>query len=551
MSLQLLLAALCAGDSELLQLLPTTMISLAQQIPNNNISRVVLSYHSAIGNIVAAQSQQSSRFHYQRDSPSPTVYDNVEECVLKSFRCTSSSLSAACESLFALSELALSSAESARKLCSLGAQNILLGVRAVHTRPDCPSSSLPHEADAFYVIWCRAVFTLLKAAGPEFFTPTRSCLEEPPASSRSRSSSPVQVTSRESLAYLLFSVAAIEGVSAIVAASVCMALSALVAIPYPISLDLPSSHSFETMILEKIVCLILQTQVAQSDWFTLSLQAAHSISFSKTSNSASLQNSSSAGAFADAAASSVAYWSSIFIYQLLSWTQTVSSTGGPGAGAGDSSFCSTRQCALRYVSVSLSLTCSATILLHERMTPNHPYLVFCVARSKCLTLGLCDVLYRSLAKYSQDESVTAACYMAISALISESAEGALTARAAPTDTARLPADDSETSRTSLDTQLEPARISGGEDDLALSDLVASARKKFIALGLGPVLVETLREHPSCRQVCYPVLYCTVLCYCVSCSQVKYGTRHICNKELIYSRSILRLFAISTLSPSGR
>jgi hypothetical protein len=313
----------------------------------------VSSHHSAIGNIVAAQSQQSSRFHYQRDSSSSPVYDNIEEFVLKSFRCTSSSLSAVCESLYALSELALSSAESARKMCSLGAQRILLGVRAVHTRPDCPPSSLPHEADAFYVIWCRAVFTLLKAAGPEFFTPTRSCLEEPPSPSSSSSSalscpsSPVQAPSRESIAYLLFSVAAIEGVSAIVSASVCMALSALVTIPYPISLDAPLSHSFETMILEKIVDLILQTHVAQADWFTLSLQAAHSISFSKSSNSTSQQNSSSPGAFAEAAASGVAYWSSIFIYQLLSWTPTQTDSATGSAGAGDSLFCYARQCALR------------------------------------------------------------------------------------------------------------------------------------------------------------------------------------------------------------
>lgn len=315
----------------------------------------MLSHRSAIGSIVAAHSQQSSRFHYQRDTPSSPVCDNVEECVLKSFRCTSSSLSAACESLFALSELAMSSLESARKMCSLGAQCVLLDVRAVHARSDIPPSSLPHEADAFYVIWCRAVFALLKAAGPEFFTPTRSYLEEPPSSSRSlsRPSSPVQAPSRESLAHLLFSVAAIEGVSAIVAASVCMALSALVTIPYPSSLDEPSSHSFETMLLEKVVYLILQTNVAQADWFTLSLQAAHSISFTKASTITSLQNSSSPNAFADAAASGLAYWSCVFIYQLLSWSHTDSSTGGAGAGAGDSTPCYTRQCALRYVFVCL------------------------------------------------------------------------------------------------------------------------------------------------------------------------------------------------------
>jgi hypothetical protein len=291
--------------------------------------------------------------------------------VLKSFGCTSSSLSAACESLYALSELALSNEESARKMCSFGAQRVLMGVRAVHTRPDCPPSSFPHESDAFYVIWCRAVFTLLKAAGPEFFTPTRCFLEEPPssASSLSRPSSPVQAPSRESLAYLLFSVAAIEGVSAIVAASVCMALSALVTIPYPIPLDAPLSHSFEMMILEKTVDLILQTHVAQADWFTLSLQAAHSISFSKASNSTSLQNSSNPGAFAEAAASGVAYWSSIFIYQLLSWTQTQKDSETGSAGAGDSFFCSARQCALRYVSMCLCLSvCLPVFDLHCQLT---------------------------------------------------------------------------------------------------------------------------------------------------------------------------------------
>jgi hypothetical protein len=108
--------------------------------------------------------------------------------------------------------------------------------------------------------------------------------------------------------------------------------------------------------------------------------------------------------------------------------------------------------------------------------------------------------------------------MAVSALISESAEGAMTARAAPTDAAKVPVDEGETSgsRVSLDTQLESIKLSGGEDDMALSDMVGSARKKFISLGLGPVLVETLREHPSCRQVCCVVLSCDVaLCSCVS------------------------------------
>ena len=308
----------------------------------------MLSFHSAIGNIVAAQSQQSSRYHYPRDSPSTPMYDNLEDCVLKSFQCTSSSLSAACESFFALSELALSSAENAKKMCSLGAAGILFSVRAAHARQDSTSSSLSHETDAFYVVWCRAVFTLLKAAGPEFFALTDTSAVEPiDASSRSRSTSPVQTPSRESIAHLLFSVAAMEGVSAIVAASVCMALSALVTISYPISSDVPLSFSFETMILEKIVYLILQTHVAQSDWFTLSLQAAHSISFSKASNSASLQSSSSTSAYADAAAGGVVYWSSVFIYELFSWQQTGPST----VAAGYSSSCYARQCALRYVSV--------------------------------------------------------------------------------------------------------------------------------------------------------------------------------------------------------
>jgi hypothetical protein len=157
----------------------------------------------------------------------------------------------------------------------------------------------------------------------------------------------------------------------------------------------------------------------------------------------------------------------------------------------------------------------------HRLRGLYPFLVSCVTRSKCLTLGLCDVLYRSLAKYSQDESVTAACYMAVSALISEPAVGAMTARAVPPDVAKFSVDEGETSRASLDVQLEPIKVSGGEDDVALNDMVASARKKFISLGLGPALVETLREHPSCRQVYCAVLCCALLCVvalccCVSC-----------------------------------
>jgi hypothetical protein len=103
--------------------------------------------------------------------------------------------------------------------------------------------------------------------------------------------------------------------------------------------------------------------------------------------------------------------------------------------------------------------------------------------------------------------------MAVSALISESAEGLMTARTAPTDAAKLPADDGETTRQSLEAQLESRRVGGGEDDMALIGIVASARKKFISLGLGPLLVETLREHPSCRQVCCAVLllYCFAAC----------------------------------------
>lgn len=102
--------------------------------------------------------------------------------------------------------------------------------------------------------------------------------------------------------------------------------------------------------------------------------------------------------------------------------------------------------------------------------------------------------------------------MAVSALISESAEGTMTARTALTDAPELPVDEGESSRVSPDTQLESIRICVGEDDMVLSDLVFSARKKFISLGLGPVLVETLREHPSCRQVCYPVVCCGGVCH---------------------------------------
>ena len=54
------------------------------------------------------------------------------------------------------------------------------------------------------------------------------------------------------------------------------------------------------------------------------------------------------------------------------------------------------------------------LLIYHLLT----HLFISTLRRNCLSLGLCDVLYRAIGRFSHNESVTAACYMAFSSMLS-------------------------------------------------------------------------------------------------------------------------------------
>ena len=268
--------------------------------------------YRAIGHILAIQTPQSIRSRSKTD-----IVPESDICIslLKSLKYNSSSLSASLEACFAIAEAALSSTDLAERMCILGVQELLLTVLKIHTpivfKKDSSSSSMQsvdYRDQVFCMMWCRALFSLLRALGPNLFSPTQGEIES--------------VMSKSSLASVLLTLASTEGASAALDGTVCMALSALICIPSSTTHTTPllstlltttTSESFESIILEKISTSILQKYLAYGDWFSFSLQqAAHSIAFSKSNNG------TDSSAVATAAAGGIAYWFSILLFRLLS-----------------------------------------------------------------------------------------------------------------------------------------------------------------------------------------------------------------------------------------
>ena len=269
--------------------------------------------YRAIGHILAIQTPQSIRSRSKTD-----IIPESDICIslLRSLKYNSLSLSASLEACFAIAEAALSSTDLAERMCTLGVQEALLTVLKIHApivfKKDSSSSmqSVDYRDQVFCMMWCRALFSLLRALGPNLFSPTQGGNES--------------VMSKSSLASVLLTLASTEGASAALDGTVCMALSALICIPSSTThtsstpllstlLTTTTSESFESIILEKISTSILQKYLAYGDWFSFSLQqAAHSIAFSKSNNG------TDSSAVATAAAGGIAYWFSILLFRLLS-----------------------------------------------------------------------------------------------------------------------------------------------------------------------------------------------------------------------------------------
>ena len=421
----------------------------------------------AVSHIAAAQGRHAILFYYQRNTENAPGGNGLEGCVLKALHRTHHSLSASYECCLAIAELALNDADSAHRMCVMGVNRKLAQVFAVHissvqfeaTLSTFTSSQiLDHEVEVFCMVWCRALYALLKVLGHTFFAINEENAERVSQDKEGK-------LSPESLASMLLNVANSDWASSSVAASICMALSALIGACRSTTQYLPDGARLEITILSSIMSNTLQKHVVQADWFTLSLQqAAHSISFTKSVGGGAAGSPTFSATVTAAGAGGVAYWCSVFLYQLILSSKT--DVGHHG------------------VSEEASLQLQI--------------------RSTCLSLNLCELFHRALGKFSQEESIMAACYMAISALLSEtdgaSEEGARALRLDST------IDDT---RTDL---LLATKFAEANEQNALSLSIHDARKRFNCLGLGPMIVDTLKEYPSSKHVTDWCLRCMCLLF---------------------------------------
>ena len=254
---------------------------------------------------------------------------DIEGSLLRVLQRHSYSLSTSLQVCLAVAELALRSVESAEKFRALGVPALLMSVIAKHPAAS-PSTTLSsshavgHESEVFCMMWCRALYALLKALGASFFIPSTDSGDRGDSGDSGLCSLPTseepskESVSKASLAQLLLDMASLEGTSAALAGSVSMALSAVVSVPSPYST--PSAQCLEVTLLEKLAGTIFLKHQGQGDWFSFSLQqAASSISFSKPSSSAKshMSPTHSASAVSAAASGGIIYWGSVFLFHLL------------------------------------------------------------------------------------------------------------------------------------------------------------------------------------------------------------------------------------------
>ena len=239
----------------------------------------------AVSHIAAAQGRHAILFYYQRNIESAPGGNGLEGCVLKALSRTHHSLAASYECCLAVAELALNDADSAHRMCAMGinrklAEVFFLHISSVQFEATLSSSTasqiVDHEVEVFCMVWCRALYALLKVLGRSFFS-----INEEDATKGFQP--PSDKLSPESLTSMLLNVVDSDWASSAVAASVCMAFSALIGACSAQTRCRPDAVRLEITILGRIMCDTLQKYVVQADWFTLSLQqAAHSISFSKS-----------------------------------------------------------------------------------------------------------------------------------------------------------------------------------------------------------------------------------------------------------------------------
>ena len=421
----------------------------------------------AVSHIAAAQGRHAILFYYQRNIESAPGGNGLEGCVLKALSRTHHSLAASYECCLAVAELALNDADSAHRMCAMGinrklAEVFFLHISSVQFEATLSSSTasqiVDHEVEVFCMVWCRALYALLKVLGRNFFS-----INEEDATKGFQP--PSDKLSPESLTSMLLNVVDSDWASSAVAASVCMAFSALIGACSSQTRCRPDSVRLEITILGRIMCDTLQKHVVQADWFTLSLQqAAHSISFSKSAGGGVAGSPTFSTAVTAAGAGGVAYWCSVFLYQLIASAKTDEE--------------------------HLGVTTETSLQLQ--------------IRSKCLSLNLCDMFHRALGKFSQEESVMAACFMAISALLSETAsESGHGIRALSLTSA--------VDQTVADSLLAANLTEANEQDALLLS-INDARKRFNSLGLGPMIVDTLKEYPSSKHVTDWCLRCMCLLF---------------------------------------
>lgn len=446
----------------------------------------------------------------------------VEECIINSLQQNASSRSATMQACFAVSELALNSDYSADRMSTLGVRNLLISVLNIHipqVRRIEPNgewvvtrTSSDHEDDVFCMVWCRALYALLRVLGGTFFTTDETdhnatmspraisadsliILEKAEEGSiRNRVSPSQSLITMESLSTILLGLTTVNGVSVspAIAASACMALSALVSIP-------SLAPSLKGKILDYVVGTILEKHVSHADWFSFSLPSLRLRSIS-ASPLPSIKNTSAATT--TAATGGMVYWFSIFLYQLFS-----------SQGGAESTFTS-HQLQLELV-------------------------------TKCLHHNVCDLLVRALGRFNQDECVSAASYMALSVMMSigvgivridieeeeqrviddgeggteggqyEEEEGReepkirgldMVCQDSSTGVVAFPyASSYSSSMSDLATEEVDLRTKG-----EIASTVSTMRRKVISLGLCPMLLETLRNYPSSRQVADWCLKCLPL-----------------------------------------
>ena len=173
-------------------------------------------------------------------------------------------------------------------------------------------------------------------------------------------------------------------------------------------------------------------------------------------------------------------------------------------------------------------------------------------RNVCQSAGLCEILYKALGRFSYNESVTAACYMALSAILETPSIPAVSVY--PTvkgkgdvDTegeAEIEEEEEELENIekefvdrenndfttcSLEDVSPPSTsaslVSGAvlsltfpsnknhDEEREMGAVLLGFRRKLSTLGLGTSLVDSLRLYPSSRQVSYFLMsYHDVCCF---------------------------------------